>query len=96
MRKVKDIHIKVTAEKHAKLSLYAKKNYRKMTGVIEEAIDEFLKRKKQLMQQSWDLESQQLKTTRVRVVLPGTALFYLRKRIIRPGGTGVFCEGGDR
>jgi len=46
--KIKDIHIKVTDEKYRLIKGLADREYRKITAVIDKAIDNYLRAKKVL------------------------------------------------
>ena len=46
MEKDKDIHIRISSEKYSAIKRLAKKEYRKVTAVIDIALDNHLKSKK--------------------------------------------------
>lgn len=48
MKKEKDIHIKVTLEKYQILKDLAREEYRKITAIVDRALDNYLKLRKKM------------------------------------------------
>lgn len=46
MAKIKDIHIKISEEKYKIIKELADREYRKVTAIIDRALDNYLKAKK--------------------------------------------------